>query len=86
MGLGERAGKQVEIRFHTTRERVERGKESACNAGDPQLDSCVGKMPWRRDRLPTPEFLGFPYGSTGKESARNAGDLGLIPGLGRNPG
>ena len=62
------------------------GKESACNTGDPQLDSRVGKMPWRRDRLPTPEFLGFPYGSTGKESARNVGDLGSIPGLERNPG
>ena len=42
--------------------------------------------PWRRDRLPTPVFLGFPYGSAGKESACNAGDLGSIPGLGRSPG
>ena len=33
-------------------------------------------IPWRRDRLPTPVFLGFPGGSGGKESARNAGDLG----------
>ena len=41
---------------------------------------------WRRDRLPTPVFLGFPCGSTGKKSARNAGDLGSIPGLGRSPG
>ena len=41
---------------------------------------------WRRDRLPTPVFLGFPYGSAGKESACNAGDTGLIPGLGRSPG
>ena len=24
---------------------------------------------WRRDRLPTPVFLGFPGGSDGKESA-----------------
>ena len=24
---------------------------------------------WRRDRLPTPVFLGFPGGSAGKESA-----------------
>ena len=37
--------------------------------------------PWRRDRLPTPIFLGFPSGSDGKESACNTGDLGLIPGL-----
>ena len=50
-------------------------------------DNClVGKIPWRRDRLPTPVFLGFPYGSAGKKSACNVGDLGLIPGLGRSPG
>ena len=45
-----------------------------------------GEIPWRRDRLPTPVFLGFPCGSTGKESTCNAGDLGFIPGLGRSPG
>ena len=39
-----------------------------------------------KDRLPTPVFLGFPYGSAGKESTCNAGDLGVIPGLGRSPG
>ena len=50
---------------------------------DSWVDSWVGKMPWRRDRLPTPVFLGFPHGLDDKESARNAGDLGLIPGLGR---
>ena len=43
-------------------------------------------MHWRRDRLLTPVFLGFPCVSTGKESTCNAGDLGLIPGLGRSPG
>ena len=42
-------------------------------------------MPWRRDRLSTPIFLGFPGGSDSKESACNAGDLGSIPGLGRSP-
>ena len=62
------------------------GKESTCNAGDPRLDSWVGKIRWRRDRLPTPVFLGFPCGSAGKESTCNAGDLGLILGLGRSPG
>ena len=41
---------------------------------------------WRRDRLPTLVFLGFPGGSAGRESACNAGDLGLIPGLGRSLG
>ena len=48
-----------------------------------RFNSWVGKFPWRRDRLATPVFLGFPGGSDGKESACNAGDLGLIPGLGR---
>ena len=52
----------------------------------PQFNSCVRKICWRRDRLPTPVFLGFPCGSAGKESSWNAGDLGLIPGLGRSPG
>ena len=47
------------------------------------VDSWVGKVPWRRDRLPNPVFLGFPRSSVGKESACNVGDLGLIPGLGR---
>ena len=41
---------------------------------------------WRRDRLPTPVFLGFPCGSTGKESACNVEDMGSIPGLGRSLG
>ena len=62
------------------------GKESACNAGDPGSISWVGKIHWRRDRLPTPVCLGFPCGSAGKESACNEGELGLIPGLGRSPG
>ena len=52
----------------------------------PQFDSWVEKISWRRNRLPTPVFLGFPCGSTGKESACNEGDLGSIPGLGRSPG
>ena len=36
----------------------------------------VGKIHWRRDRLPTAVFLGFPGGSAGKESAHSMGDLG----------
>ena len=40
---------------------------------------------WRRDRLPTPVFLGFPCDSAGKESACNAGDLGSILRLGKSP-
>ena len=51
-----------------------------------QFDSWVGKIHWRRDRLPILVFWGFSYGSAGKESACSVGDLGLIPGLGRSPG
>ena len=47
----------------------------------PWFDFWVGTIHWRRVRLPTPVFLGFPCG---KESACNAGDLGSIPGLGRS--
>ena len=39
----------------------------------PQFDSWVGKIPWRRDRLHTPVFLGFSGGSDSKESASNEG-------------
>ena len=53
-------------------------KESAYNAGGPRLDSWVGKIPWKRNRLPTSEFMVFPGGSDGKESACSEGDLGLI--------
>jgi len=37
------------------------------------------KILWRRDKLPTPIFLGFPGGSASKESDCNAGGLGSIP-------
>ena len=52
----------------------------------PRFDSWLRKIWWRRDRLPTPVFLGFPCGSAGKESACSVKDLGLIPGLGSSPG
>ena len=42
------------------------------------------QIPWRRNRLPTPVFLGFAGVSEGKESACKEGDLGSIPGLGRS--
>ena len=57
-------------------------KNPTCNAGDPGSIP----IPWRRDRLSTPAFLGFPCGSAGKESARNAEDLSSIPGFGRSLG
>ena len=45
------------------------------------FDPWVGKISWRRDRLTTSVFLGFPGGSAPKESACNEGDLGSIPWL-----
>ena len=51
-----------------------------------RFDSWVRKIRWRRDRLPTPIFLGFPCGSAGKEFACNAGDLSSITRLERSPG
>ena len=41
------------------------------------FDSWVGKIRWRKDKLPTSVFLGFPCGSAGKESVWNAGNLVL---------
>ena len=56
------------------------GKESTCNVGRPWLDSCVGKICWRRGRLSTPVFLGFPCGLAGKESTYNVDPwVGKIP-------
>ena len=52
----------------------------------PEETSWVRKILLRKDRLPTPVFLGFPCGSAGKESSCNVGDLGSIPGLERSPG
>ena len=49
----------------------------------------VGKIPWRREWLPTTVLLGFPTGSAVKNPlrriARATGDMGSIPGLGRSP-
>ena len=42
-------------------------------------------MPWRRDRITSPVFMGFPGGSDGKESDCIAGHLGSSLGLGRSP-
>ena len=52
----------------------------------PWFDFWVRKIHWRSDRLPTPVFLGFSWGSDDKESTRNAGGLDSILGLGRSPG
>ena len=42
------------------------GKESVCHAGDPGLIPGSGKIPWRREWLPTPVFL--PGESHGQRS------------------
>ena len=42
-------------------------------------DSSVKEIPWSRDRLPTPVFLGFPVVLEDKESTCNARDLGSVP-------
>ena len=47
-----------------------------------QFNSWVGKIHWRRDRLPTP-VLWLPWWLSGEESTCNAGDPGSIPGSGR---
>ena len=52
----------------------------------PWFDTWVGKIPWRRDKLPTPVFMGFPGGLDGKEYTCNVEDLGSIPRLGRSLG
>ena len=49
------------------------------------LTKLHGRIPWRRDRLSTPVFLGFPTNSVDKESACNTEDQGSIAGLGRFP-
>ena len=51
-----------------------------------EFDSWIRRIPWRRDRLPTAVFLGFPHSSVGKESTYNVGDSSWIPGSGRSPG
>ena len=62
------------------------GKKIRLQCRRPRFDPWVGNIPWRRDRIPAPVFLGFPCGSAGKESTCSAGDLSSIPGLGRSPG
>ena len=70
-----------DVRFWklTTKYPVEHKYQATCYL-------LVGKIPWRRDQLPTPVFLGFHGGSDHKEFACNMEDLGSIPGLGGSPG
>ena len=62
------------------------GPESTCNARDPSSSPGLGRFPRRRDRLPTPIFLGFPGGSDSKESTGNMRDVASIHRLGRSRG
>ena len=50
------------------------------------MKSCVRKIHWRREGLPTPVFLGFPCSSAGKESTCNARYPSSICELGRSRG
>ena len=37
--------------------KTKQNKKPSCNAGDPGSSPWVGKIPWKRERQPTPEFL-----------------------------
>ena len=58
------------------------GKESTCHVGDlgsiPGFSSWVGKIPWRREQLPTPVFL--PGEFHGQRSLASTLMLGKIEG------
>ena len=62
------------------------GKESACNAGDLGLIPGLGKIPWRRERLPTSvfrpgEFHGLysPWGCKESDATERFKDEVKIP-------
>ena len=52
--------------------------DNAGDTGDSGLIPWVRKMPWRRDRPPTPVFLGFPRASDGRVCLQ-CGGLGFDP-------
>ena len=85
-GLGRSAGEGIGYLLQYSWASLVAQQRIRLQCGRPGFNSWVGKIHWKRDRLHTPVFLGFPYGSAGKESTCNEGDLGLIPGLGRSPG
>ena len=57
------------------------GKESACNARVPGFDPWVGKIPWRRERLPTsvswPGEFHRPYNQWGHKQLDRTERLSL---------
>ena len=62
------------------------GKESACNTGNPGLNSESGRSPEKGIGYPPQYSWASLVVSDGKEFACNAGSLGLTPGWGRSPG
>ena len=62
------------------------GKESACNAGDPDSIPGLGRSAGEEIGYLLQYSWVSPCGSAGKESACNVGDLDSILGLGRSPG
>ena len=52
---------------------------------EPRFDSLVRKIPWRKERLPTPVFLSFPDGSACKKSTWKCGRPGFDPWVGKIP-
>ena len=62
------------------------GKESVCNAGDPNPIPGSERSPGESIGYPLQYSWAYPCGSAGKESAYNAVYLGSTPGLGRSPG
>ena len=62
------------------------GKESACNAGDPNPIPGSERSPGESIGYPLQYSWAYPCSSAGKESAYNAVYLASTPGLGRSPG
>ena len=50
-------------------------KESACNGGDLGSMIGVGKIPWRRERLPTPVFWPGEFHGLYRPWAHNESDM-----------
>ena len=75
----------INLQWRQDLSRLLSGKQSVNQFRRGGFNPWVEKIPWRRDRLPSPVFTGFSDGSDSKESAWNAGDLGSIPGSGRSP-
>ena len=78
-GLGRSPGQGIDSRIHGLPWWL-RQLRICLQCKRPGFNSWVGKIPQRKDWLPTPVFLGFPSGSDSKESACTVEDLCSIPG------